>query len=578
MGSAERACSAALTKAPRDSTALMMLAELALDRGDSDRAITFARRAVRAHSENALCHFTLGRIQHASGRTAEARESYRRAVRLRPDFAAAHCNLAIVELDLGETEAAWASGVAAVELDWSLADAHLTVGRALLQLHHIAQAEAALRVAVNGNPDLGRAHHHLGVALQRLGRFEDAVTHHRRATALEPDLAECWSALGLSLRAFGRFDEAIACFRRALEIAPDFGEAHRDLAMCQRAASSETEIARMRDLLDRPSTPRLQRISAAFGLGKFLDDIGSYDDAFAHYAEANRMCRDDAAQEGVTFDLKELRREVDETIETFTPDFFRRHAGWGDESALPVFVVGLFRSGTTLTEQILASHPQVYGAGELGHIPQLLQQLAPRAVDAEGWTREQIADRAKRHIGELAARGGAATRVVDKHPQNVFALGLIATLFPRAKIICCHRDVRDNVLSCFFQRFSTEMSFATDLVDCGQRHLETERMAAYWRDVLPIPMLDLQYEEVVADLEGQARRLIDFIGLDWDPACLSFYETERAVNTPSTWQVRQPIYSSSVGRWRHYERHLGPLLEMPEIKAFISPSRSDAKG
>ncbi len=162
----------------------------------------------------------------------------------------------------------------------------------------------------------------------------------------------------------------------------------------------------------------------------------------------------------------------------------------------------------------------------------------------------------------MQARGGPASRVVDKHPQNVFSLGLIALMFPRAKIICCHRDARDNVLSCFFQRFSPEMAFATDLADCGRRHLETERMADHWRHVLPMPILDLHYKALVADLEGEARRLIDFIGLDWDPACLSFHETERAVNTPSTWQVRQPIYSSSVGHWRNYERHLGPLFEV----------------
>ncbi len=177
------------------------------------------------------------------------------------------------------------------------------------------------------------------------------------------------------------------------------------------------------------------------------------------------------------------------------------------------------------------------GAGELdAATPRLLNRVAPQPRDLEALTPGQAAEFAARHIEALRTIGGGAVRVVDKHPQNVFALGLIAIMFPRAKIICCHRDARDNALSCFFQRFAPEMAFATDLADCGRRHVETERMADHWRRVLPVPIFDLHYEELVKDLEGQARRLIDFIGLDWDPACLNFYETERAVNTPSTWQ------------------------------------------
>jgi tetratricopeptide (TPR) repeat protein len=559
---AERACGAALRKAPRHSTPLMMLAELAIDRQDWTRAIGQARRAVKVDPNNGLCRFTLGRAWHAAGNPARAKDSYQRAVNLQPDFAIAHCNLAIVLLDLGETEAAWASGLRAVELDWRIAEAHMTVGRALLQLDHPEPAAAALKEAVKANPKLGRAHHSLGLAAQRLRRFEEAVGHHRQAVALEPELAESWSGLGLALRAFGRFEEAVGCFRRALEIAPDFGEAHRDLAMCQRAAASEAEVAGMGAILADPAKPLQQRVSAAFGLGKFLDDVGDYDEAFANYALGNSLCREEAASDGIVFDADGLRREIDATIESYTPEFFARRSGWGSSSELPVFVVGLFRSGTTLTEQILASHSRVHGAGELPHIQRLVNRVAAQPRDAEVLTAAQIADLAAGHIEALRAIGGDAARVVDKHPQNVFALGLIAMLFPRAKIICCHRDARDNALSCFFQRFSPEMAFATDLADCGRRHLETERMADHWRRVVPMQILHLHYEELVSDFEGQARRLIDFIGLDWEPACLNFYETERAVNTPSTWQVRQPIYHSSVGRWRNYERHLRPLLKV----------------
>ncbi len=263
--------------------------------------------------------------------------------------------------------------------------------------------------------------------------------------------------------------------------------------------------------------------------------------------------------EGLEFDIGVLRREVDAAIATFKPEFFAARRDWGVPSVQPVFVVGLYRSGTTLTEQILASHPGVFGAGELPDIRAINHSLSERPEDGLGWRRDDIRAQAAKHLARLATLSQGASRVVDKHPDNVFFVGLIAALFPRARIICCHRDPRDNVLSCFFQQFSKAMTFATDLGDCALRWRETERIAVHWERVLPEQVLHLQYEALVENLEGEARRLIEFIGLPWDPACLEFFKTERSVNTPSTWQVRQPIYRSSAGRWRNYEAHIGKL-------------------
>ena len=224
-----------------------------------------------------------------------------------------------------------------------------------------------------------------------------------------------------------------------------------------------------------------------------------------------------------------------------------------------MFIVGYFRTGTTLVEQICASHSQAYGAGELRDIPQISTQIQRMAPNPQNWTQQLFRRLGDRDVQRLVALAPGKLRVLDKMPDNIYLLGLIAAMLPQARVIFCHRDGRDASLSVFFQRFAHQVAFATNLVDAGRRWHEAERMAAYWRGCLPLPAYHVQYETLVSDFENEARKLIDFLGLEWEPACLEFYKTERAVRTASTWQVRQPLYASSVGRWRHYEKHLAPL-------------------
>jgi hypothetical protein len=247
--------------------------------------------------------------------------------------------------------------------------------------------------------------------------------------------------------------------------------------------------------------------------------------------------------QGRRFDAGVLHKAVDGLIAR------RQPPGEGAASELPVFIVGMPRSGTSLVEQIAASHPSVFGAGELRAIPDIAK--APDPFDPA------IALAHLAHLQSLAPR---ASRVIDTTPDNLFQLGLIARLYKGARVILCRRDPRDTCLSCFFTLLPSGNLFSFDLGDCGIRYFETERMAAHAFGTLDLRMLTVHYEDVVADLEGESRRLIDFLGLPWDPACLEFYKTKRVVTTASFWQVRQPIYAKSVGRWRNYEKHLGPLM------------------
>jgi hypothetical protein len=267
-------------------------------------------------------------------------------------------------------------------------------------------------------------------------------------------------------------------------------------------------------------------------------------------------------ESGRSYDPESVREQVDELQRIFTPHFFEERKGFGDPSDLPVFVVGMPRSGTTLVHQIAASHPRVQGIGESRQMLDLAKDLRHGGAETEGFLSDsQLIHRAAaEHIQRLVTAHPGALRVIDKLPNNVYRLGLIAVLFPSARIVYCRRDARDTCLSCYFQLFHDLNSFSFDLAHCGYEFRFVERLMDHWRRVLPLKMLEVRYEELVADPEGQSRRLIDFLDLPWDLACLEFQRAPAAILTSSDWQVRQPIYHRSIGRWKHYQKHLGSLL------------------
>jgi tetratricopeptide (TPR) repeat protein len=446
-------------------------------------------------------------------------------------------------------------------------EAHQGLGLALYQLNRFDEALASFRHALELMPGSVDAQQALGLVLLKKSDAAAAADTFRRALADSPDLALSWNGLGQALSSLGQFDEASNCFRRALEFNPNKVSYYRNLAICGKQAVNAEQIQRLNNIASQPDLPVDDRITADFALGKLLDEVDRFDEAFPRYAEANLLIKQQRSAAGENFDADALRRQIDHLIETFTTRFFVDRKGWGEVSELPVFIVGMPRSGTTLVEQIAASHTQVFGAGEPKDILAISATLgvADGKTNAHIWHPDSVKYLARAHLQHLQALGGKASRVIDKFPDNITDLGLIALLFPSARVIFCHRDARDNCLSCYFQWFTDGgHTWCYDLANCGRRYLEIDRLANHWHTALPLRMLDIQYEQMVDDLEGQSRRLIDFLGLPWDPACLEFHKTQRSVMTASVWQVRQPIYNSSVGRWRHYERHLGPLLEVLE--------------
>ena len=523
-----------------------------------DEALASYDRALALQPGYAQAHYNRGNVLQELKRFEEALASYDRALELLPDYAEALANRGNTLKELQRFEDALASYDRALTLEPNRPEVHFNRGNILQELERLVEAVACYRRVIQLDPSFAPAHRRLGLSLHFSGDVNAAIASYRDALALTPNEAPIWSELGNSFLALGRVDEAVEAFRHALAINPNLASTLHHLATCHQLTAGNSDMTRLAALADQVDLPIEERAAAKFAIAKSLDDAGLYDEAFAAYDLANRLYRATASAQRDPFDATKLVNQIDRAIADFTPAFFDAVRGWGNPSELPVFIVGMPRSGTTLVEQIVASHSRVFGAGELTIISKAAAELG--LID-EGWTQAKIRGTADTYLERLRKLAPAADRVIDKLPDNVFLLGVIATLFPAARIIFCRRDPRDIGLSCFFQKFAAGMlMFSYDLADCGRRIRETERIAAYWHRVLPLRYLDIQYKSLVSDPEGESRRLIEFLDLPWEPACLDFHRTERVVYTASLWQVRQPIYQRSVGRWHHYERHLAPLL------------------
>jgi tetratricopeptide (TPR) repeat protein len=595
-----------LAEAPQQAHALHLLGVLVHQQGRHDEAAELLTRALAVHGPHAIFLSNLAAIYLDLNRLDDTIAHARTALQMEPYLSNAHNNLGVALMRQGHYEDAIAAFAEAIRLQPMHIEARCNHSASLHRLGRLQEALAGLREAVRMAPQYPQVQNDLGGVLMALDQSEQAITHLRAAIRLKPAFAEAHSNLGLALRDVGRLDEALECFRTSMRLNPKYAGAHNNLAytleflgkideartelhaslaldpdnaralagLSALAANghgelSDDQVARIRTLVTRADLSIDDRGRLNFALGRVLDKEGRYDEAFAHYHLGNELRKTYVTNRGATFDRQDHRGWIDRLIATFTPAYFERVRSFGMDSELPIFVLGMMRSGTTLTEQILASHPLVHGAGELQYLGLLVMHLPERLqtedVYPECMTRlEPMGARilAERHLQQLHEHGQGALRVVDKMPANFLHLGLIATLFPRAKIIHCRRDPVDTCLSCYFQNFGQPQPFTLDLADLGFYYREYERLMEHWRRVLPLPIFEMPYEELTADPETYSRRMIDFCGLDWDERCLRFHETERPVRTASVLQVRKPIYRTAVGRWKRYEKHLQPLLDV----------------
>jgi len=544
---------------PDDPVVHGYLAKIFTKRGEWDDALAAYGRVVKLKPDAAEAHYEIGNILGQRGQLNEAVAAFSQAIQIKPDIAMAHFGLGHVYRTAGRLDQAMACYGNALRLKPDLLEAHAGMAIVHAMAHRFEEAMTCHSRTLQLRPDSALGHEVLGWIMLCKNDAAAAVEHFHRAVTVDPNLLSGWDSLGLAMLFQGRFEDAAECFRHILAIQPDNVTAHKNLVNASRR-TSDREIAPLLNILSQPNLSVDDRATAELALATALDDAGRFDEAFPHAALANQLVKRQRASLGERFDPSGFHAHIDRLIEIFTPGFFEQRRGWGDPSELPVFVVGMPRSGTTLVQQIAGSHPQVYGAGELNNIFNLADRLVQ--TDAPRWSPDSIKDAALQHLAFLANLNSEASRIIDKMPGNVLYLGLISVLFPRARVVLCRRDSRDTCLSCFFVSLPPAINlFSYDLADCGLYHREINRLMAHWLRVLPLPMLEVSYEQVVQDLEGQSRRLIDFLGLPWHPACLEFYRAKTTVLTSSVWQVRQPIYQGSVGRWRRYEKHLQPLFE-----------------
>jgi tetratricopeptide (TPR) repeat protein len=506
-----------------------------------------------------------------AGKLQEAIAVYGQALRLRPDFPEAHNNLGVALADQGQLAAAQNCYRAALQLRPEYAEAHNNLGVALFRQELIDQAVAALREAVRLKPDYAAAHANLGAALADRGDFVEAVEHYRTALAIEPQSLTAHQNLAAALVELGQMSAAIAHCHTVLRLNPSCAAIYfllGELAAQGMYSFGSDEIAHLEKLLAEPEHRSLEDANYLhFTLAAWLDRQGRYEEAFPHYRQGNECRRQILRQQNRTYDADAHRRLVDQLIATFDRSWFERAGFKGLESDMPIFVVGMPRSGTTLVQQILSSHPQVTGAGELRYLEQILCTPADVASAAAGYPAYMttLTGTVARRLGErylecLAKVSAGKPRVVDKMPHNYLHLGSIVALFPHTPIIHCRRDPMDVCLSCYFQNFKW-LNYSCSLDELALHYREYERLMAHWRSVLPRPIHEVVYEELVARPEQVIRELVAACGLDWDSRCLAFHENRRAVRTASKLQVRRPVYASSVGRWKRYENHLGSLRQ-----------------
>jgi tetratricopeptide (TPR) repeat protein len=549
---------------------------LALGRGEE--AVVRFRDALQIQPAFPMAHNNLAMALHAAGQTEQALEHFRRCVALAPSLAEAHSNLGQLLFELDRLEEALVHCREAVRLRPEFPEAHTNLGRVLRALGRPAEARICFAEALRLAPDRAVVCHDMGQALHEEGKLEESLVWYERSLSLEPGFALAHCDRGIVLSELGALEAAERSFRAALAGNPGRIDAYYQLANLHGAELPEIDLAVIRQLLTEPGLADDNRSTLHFALALVLDARRHYDGAAAHLAEANALGLADTGRRGRGYDPADHEQLIARLMAISTPGFFERVRGFGLETERPVFIVGLPRTGTTLTEQILASHGQVFGAGELPlardafeSLPRTMHLDSPAPLCLGRLDRATAHNLAHHHLDQLAAVNAAALRVVDKMPENYLYLGLLAALFPRARFIHCRRDPRDVAVSCWMTHFR-HLRWANDPAHIASRIGACERLMKHWRRVMPIACLDVQYEETVADLEAVARRLVAWCGLDWDPACLAFHEGRRTVRSASLAQVRRPLYGHAVGRWKHYERTLAPLLTLVEAALPIPPA------
>ncbi len=565
LGETEGAAScyrAAIALQPSYSQAHNNLGLVLFQLDQADVAVEEFNTALAIEPDGARIHNNLGVVLEAMGRLEDAIPCFRRSCELAPEQAELNNNLGAALHAQGEFEEAEQHLLAAAKIDPSVSNVPYNLSRLYLDQGKLDPAMSAACRAIEINPRYPDYYITLGAVQRATGDLESSLNSLRGAVAIDPAHAMALNDMGVCLLVLGRFDEAESSFRRALDAEPRLAIAHENLARARRFGDDDRKQIEFVEVLASAANQTEEgQTHLHFALGKMLDDIGEHERAFKHFQTGNAL-----EHKRMRFDADAGRSFVERSRATFDAAFVEEKIALGNSSDMPIFIVGMLRSGTTLVEQILASHPAIHAGGELEYFRSLARQLPERLGDGQPYPdclktldAETVDAVSTGYIERLRKHMGEAKRFTDKNPLNFEHLGLIMSAFPNARVIHCRRDPMDLCLSIYFQHFSERHDFAYSFADIAEYHRRYDQLMAHWHSVFPGRIHDLQYEALVTDLEPVSRALFTYLGLEWDESCLEFHRTVRPVGTASHWQVRQPVYTRSVERWRHYEPYLEEL-------------------
>lgn len=555
----------ALQSQPGFADAYLEAGEAALALGLHNDALAFCRQAVEASPKSAVAHEALGSALALYGVPQEAEFHLRRSLELLPNSASVLAKLGQLLAQQGRGKEAEERYRAALGIDPDHVPTLNQLANLALKQRKPAEALPYFERVRRLHPDRAVAHSNLAFALHDLGRHQEAIEACHEALKLNPDLAEAYQNLGAAQQTLGQLIDARASYERAVELRPDLVESIFSLSNLDAGAAGEGMLANIAALLKSEKLAESAKAQLYFALVRLHESKGEHDAAFNAAVEGNAL---EARRQ--TYDPAIYEQMAAALRTTFTAKFFKDRESYGIASERPIFIVGFPRSGTTLTEQILASHPDVFGAGELPIVPSL-------AADLRRWGRtarqfpQGLADLKEPEVLRLAGAhrrytrnlAGTGRRVTDKMTSNIFYLGMIALMYPQAKIVYCRRDPLDLFVSSYFMLFRNPIPYRTSQQSFAHFYKLQESLLEHWRSVLPMPILELQYERLIDDQEGQSRALLSHCDLEWDPRCLDFHLVNRPILTGSDIQVRKPLYKSSVGRAKPY------LDRLRELRALL---------
>ena len=607
---------------PNNPDSYINIANALRELGRASESEEQCNKAIELAADRPKAFFNLGNALRDQGKLKKAEEAYRKAVALKPDFIDAYNNLTLILIqmlryeealtssryviafqpehavaysyqayilkELGRLQEAEESARTALRMNPDLVDSKIELADILFLSDRYAEAETLFSEAVEEAPDSYQLQLKLSGVLERSNKIEEALAAVERALELSPETPEIYHRKAMILFMAGKIDESLETIEEALKIKPDFaaaisvkseilqsmGKMEEALKTSREAADmnddtpglyltlskvkkfdsiDDPDFAKMREMAERPLLGRSQKTGLHFALFKAYQDIGEYDEAFKHLKMGN-----DLKRASVVYDSRSQHISFDAIKKTYTKDYFKKLEGHGYDSDVPIFIIGMPRSGTTLTEQIISSHPDVFGAGELSYITEIEKEFGiPNEENCKAMGEAYV-----KRVRAYHKDAEKARKITDKMPGNYHKLSQIITTLPNAKIIHCRRNPMDVCLSAYKQFFARGHYWSYNINDMAEHYRVYYEMMEYWRQVLPKnSFLEIDYEETVGDFENQARKLLDYVEMEWDDACLMPHKQKRSVMTASKGQVIKPIYKTSIEAWRRYEKQLMPLYE-----------------